>query len=297
MNEKMRDEFATYHPWVNFLFFILVIGSSMFLLHPVFLGISCFGAICYHVQQARGNGVRLFFGFIGIVIFSALFNALFSHAGMTLLFYLKNGNPVTLESILYGVNTGAMLYAVIVWFLSFHRIITSDKLVFLFGKLVPALSLVLSMIFRLVPQMIRQAKKISEANRALYGTSRGLSGKIRQALKESSILITWELEHSIETVDSMQSRGYGLHGRTNYCIYRMEKRDFAMLFAMIFYAVLLFYGILSKNISFLFYPIIRMQGNRGYTIITAICFMVISFLPVIINRWEALKWNSLKSKI
>ena len=41
------DEFKTYHPIVNFIYFLLVIGLSMFLMHPVSLGISLFCAIVY----------------------------------------------------------------------------------------------------------------------------------------------------------------------------------------------------------------------------------------------------------
>ena len=47
-------------------------------------------------------------------------NPLFSHEGATMLFYQKDGNPVTLESILYGVGSGIMLACVVSWFSVFH---------------------------------------------------------------------------------------------------------------------------------------------------------------------------------
>ena len=37
---KPRDSFSSYHPAVNFLFFLLVLVFTMFLLHPVSLAVS-----------------------------------------------------------------------------------------------------------------------------------------------------------------------------------------------------------------------------------------------------------------
>lgn len=43
----------------------------------------------------------------------AALNALFNHAGVTMLFYLPNGNPVTREALCYGAAAAAMFAAVI----------------------------------------------------------------------------------------------------------------------------------------------------------------------------------------
>jgi energy-coupling factor transport system permease protein len=40
---------------------------------------------------------------------TAWLNPLFNHAGVTLLFYLPGGNPVTLESMVYGLAAATML--------------------------------------------------------------------------------------------------------------------------------------------------------------------------------------------
>ena len=41
------DTFSSYHPMVNFIYFLMVIGSSMFFMHPVFLGLSLCAAMLY----------------------------------------------------------------------------------------------------------------------------------------------------------------------------------------------------------------------------------------------------------
>ena len=41
--EKRMDTFSGYHPLINFTYFVIVIGLSMFYMHPVFLALSLIG--------------------------------------------------------------------------------------------------------------------------------------------------------------------------------------------------------------------------------------------------------------
>ena len=87
-----------------------------------------------------------------------------------MLFYLKDGNPVTLESIVYGLASGLMLAGVISWFSVFHEVMTSDKFMYLFGKVIPAFSLLLSMTLRFVPRFTEQIRRVAEASSVSEGT-------------------------------------------------------------------------------------------------------------------------------
>ena len=66
-------------------------------------------------------------------------------------------------SILYGVYAAFLLITVITWVSCFNAVMTSDKFVYLFGRVIPALSLVLSMSLRFVPRFTAQIKVISNA--------------------------------------------------------------------------------------------------------------------------------------
>ena len=136
------DTFSGYHPLINFTYFVIVIGLSMFYMHPVFLALSLIGSVSYSIYLKGRKTVKVFlFGMLPVCLLAAAANPLFSHAGATMLFYLKDGNPVTLESIVYGLASGLMLAGVISWFSVFHEVMTSDKFMYLFGKVVPAFSL------------------------------------------------------------------------------------------------------------------------------------------------------------
>ncbi|MCL2363015.1 MAG: energy-coupling factor transporter transmembrane protein EcfT, partial [Defluviitaleaceae bacterium] len=220
--------FAGFHPVVNLLFFTAVIGFSMFLMHPVALFISLICASSYAIYLNGKKALRMgLIIMLPMLIFTAVLNPLFNHQGGTILAYLPNGNPVTLESIVYGIAAATMLITVITWFSCFNKVIESDKIVYLFGRIIPALSLILAMSLRFVPRFRDQIKVVSNAQRCIGRdvSSGNVFKKARHGLKILSIMVTWALENAIDTADSMKARGYGLQGRSAFSIYSFDTRD------------------------------------------------------------------------
>ena len=226
------DTFAEYHPLINFIYFVMVIGIAMFYMHPVLLGLSLAGSLAYSIYLKGRKTVKVFlFGMLPACLLMMVINPLFSHEGATMLFYLKDGNPVTLESILYGVGSGIMLACVVSWFSVFHAVMTSDKFMYLFGKVIPAFSLLLSMCLRFVPRFTGQIKKVAQApavhrQECQQRKSMGTGGPWPENPFRYYYMA---LENSVETADSMKSRAYGLRGRTNFSIYRFDRRDAGLL--------------------------------------------------------------------
>ena len=138
--------FLACHPAVNLLYFVLVLTFSMFFLHPLCLAVSLCAALWCAAQLNGGAAVRRSALWLApTALLAALVNLAFNHQGATILAYLPSGNPLTLESIAYGFAAAAMLAAVVLWFSCWNTVMTSDKLMHLFGRVVPALSLLLSM--------------------------------------------------------------------------------------------------------------------------------------------------------
>ena len=226
----MEDAFSKCHPVINFFYFLMVLGFTMFMNHPVFLVISFLAATSYAMWL---NGWRktlkmqFLFTLPGLLIV-ALLNPLFNHYGVTPLLYIESsGNWVTLEALVYGLVLGSVLFIVIEWFSCYNKVMTSDKFIYLFGRIIPALSLILSMAMRFVPHFQAQLRVIRSGQKcAGRDISNGnILKKIKYGLNMLSILVTWALENAIETADSMKSRGYGLHGRTAFSIYHFNRRD------------------------------------------------------------------------
>ena len=53
-----QDNFSSYHPIINFVYFVLVIGYSMFIMHPVFLGLSCMGGMAYYIYLKKWKALK-----------------------------------------------------------------------------------------------------------------------------------------------------------------------------------------------------------------------------------------------
>ena len=297
---KWNDGFAQYHPLVNFLYFSLVIGFSMVIRHPLSQGISLACACLYAVQAEGSRAVGFCLKWcLPIVLLTALFNPAFSHQGTTILLYFPTGNPLTLESILYGVSAGVMVATVMLWFLNFNRVITSDKFLYLFGRIVPALSLVLSMTLRFIPRFKAQLASVAEAQRSIGRDvfQGSLWQRTKSAITVLSILITWALENAIETADSMRSRGYGLPGRSAFSIYRLDVRDQNALIFLGFCGFCLLSGMLASAFDFRYYPSIRSVELNTATLSFQLVYSILCLMPVVLNAFEERTWNSIHSKM
>ena len=224
----MRDGFAGYHPAVNALFFALVLAGAMVLDHPLCLAISlCGGAACHLSMMGRQKTGKALWYVLPMMALAAVVNPAFSHAGATILTYLPSGNPLTLESLAYGLGAGAMLLGLTGSFETRGLEWSADRLLNVFGRTAPALSLVFSMTLRFVPRFSRQLGLTVQVQRGLNGGEEpdGLWQRLRLGVRALSIVITWSLENGVETADSMRARGYGLPGRTAFSIYRLTERD------------------------------------------------------------------------
>ena len=270
----------------------------MCFMHPACLAISLTSALIYSVNLRGRKAVRFSLLFmLPMMLLAALINPAFNHEGATILTYLPSGNPLTLESITYGIAAAGMLACVVVWFTCYTEVITSDKFVYLFGRIIPALSLVLSMTLRFVPKFTAQIKTVSEAQRCVGRdvSDGGILQRARNGLIILSIMITWSLENAIETADSMKSRGYGLPGRTAFSIYRFDSRDQAALGWLLFCGVYIVSGWMTGGMYFRYYPTMKGVAPGAFPVSFRLVYLALCLTPVFLNVKEDRKWIRLQS--
>lgn len=295
----MKDTFAAYHPTINFTFFCAVILCSMLFMHPILLCISVLAAFSYSIYLNGIKALRFNLVFVlPLMITVSLINPLFNHSGITILGYMRN-NPITLESIYYGMASGLMFASIILWFSCYNAIMTSDKFVYLFGRLAPALSLIFSMVLRFIPKFKTQIITISNAQKCI---GRDVNNgtyieRARHGIKILSIMVTWALENAIETSDSMRSRGYGLKGRTSYSIFRFDKRDKGILLIMVIFISVIIAGSAAGQTSIQYFPSIKTGEITGFSILTYSAYFLLCFIPIILNVVEEVKWHYFRSEI
>ena len=292
------NTFASYHPAVLMLYFVAVLLVAMFTQNPVLLVLALLGAVsfCTLLERPKDFLHNMAF-YIPLFLMIAVTNPLFSHNGVTPLFFL-NGNPVTLEAVLYGLDIAAMLVAVMYWFKCYNHIMTSEKILFLFGKVIPKLSLLLSTALRFVPLFKAQIKKIHQAQKAmgLYA-SNSYVDKLRSAVRVFSAMLTWALENAIDTGSSMKARGYGLKGRSHFALFRFTAWDGLLSGTVAFLLTLTLLGTALKETVFSFYPRITALSSSPIAVLAYLAFGLLVFFPFLLEIVENMRWKALLSGV
>ncbi len=296
----MKNEFSRFHPAVNFFYFCAVLLFSMFLMHPVCIFISLICSLLYQIRLRGTRALRSFFlALLPIMLTAAVLNPLFNHEGATILIYFPSGNPLTLESIIYGAAAAGVLGCVLLWFSCFSEIMTADKFMYLFSRIIPSLSLVLSIAMRFVPRLLSHTKEVSAARAriGLGSSSDSVKNRIKHGISILSSTVTWSFENSIDTSDSMRSRGYGLRGRTAFSVYSISRRDIYTLAAIFAFSFIVLSGIILNSIHFVYFPKITAIPHAPYALFTYAAYFILCLLPMIIEVTEDIKWRISESKI
>ena len=277
-------EFKSFNPYIILLHFVFVVGACMLFVHPVIL----FGALLsggiYALILCK-NSLKKMLMLLPTALVIAVLNPLFNHRGITTLFYLPSGNPVTLEAVVYGLMSGIMLEAVVLWFMCFGELFKSDKILYVFGKVAPFLSMLLSMALGFVPKLVKRTKDVMRASDAVGKGIR--EGSVRKRMKNATEIfqsvVGWALESSVETAKSMRCRGYGKGKRTAYSIYKFEGIDIAFLLGLLV-CVVVFVCLMPKAG---YYPEIVVDWKST----GAWLYVLVCFAPIIIDWTEARRWK------
>lgn len=294
------NEFNKYNPFVILLFFISVITFSMLLSHPICIAVSIASSLIFYISITKEKGLKfLFFLAIPTMLTAAILNPAFNHSGVTIIGYFPNGNPITYESIIYGIISALMLGSIVFWFACFNNIFTSDKIIYTFGKVIPSLSLVISMTLRFIPYLKNKVIQINNARSSIgFSPKKGtLIQRSKNGASVFSSLIGHSLEDSVETSMSMKCRGFSSSKRSFFSIYSFETRDLIVLLLIVFIDAIIIFSLFSGYIKTVYFPKIVIPDNSLIKITIFISYGILSLIPIIINTTEVVKWNYIKSKI
>ena len=291
----MKDAFSKCHPAVNFLFFVGAIGCSVVIQHPAYLlAGACCGTIYYFLLNGR-KGWKIILWLLPMFVILTAVNPLFNTYGVHILFSVF-GRPYTLEALLYGAAIASVFVVMMLWFGCYNAVMTSDKFTSLFGNLIPALSLLLVMVLRLIPNFIRKTKQIIGARKTIGKGAAEQSStkeKLSDGMTVLSSLTDWALEGSVVTGDSMRARGYGMAKRSSFMIYRMKTGDWLLIVSIPILLALIITAACLGQMAAAFTPEIQISpiswGIIPYT--------VYLLIPIALHTKEAFSWHISRSKI
>ncbi len=294
------DRFSFLHPITNLIYFISVMLIAMTVRHPAVQAAGLLCALLYAlVFGKKQSPAFLVRGIIPIVLIFTLVNPLFNHEGSTVLFTVPWGSDITLESTLYGLSSGVMTATVLLWCVAFNRCLPADKLISLFGRHLPSVSLLLSMTVRAVPKFRRTISDINEVRKS-FGKS-VTDGKLTERMKNASGIffaaVSRSLSDGAAAADSLKSRGWGLENRTTYDHFRFTIRDFSLIAVMLILSVICITGAVSGRFSVEFYPEIILPETDIFSIFSCVSVLLLGLIPVFYCTAEVLRWNASLSKI
>ena len=293
------DAFSQRHPIVNFIFFLGAIGFGVVIQHPAYLAAGVFFAACYYLLlQGRKAGKPLL-GLLALFAGMTLMNPLFNTYGVTVLGSVF-GRPYTLEALYYGAAVSAVFVVMLLWFGCYNQVLTSDKFTSLFGNMIPALSLLLVMVLRMIPNLMRKGAQFAGARKSI-GKGSAENASFREKLTDGvtilSALTDWALEGGVVTGDSMRSRGYGSAKRTSFMIYRMTGIDGFLLALQCLLAAAVLAAAFQGGADAVYTPqlYIAPVGGGNFWGFAAYCLYL--SIPTVLSIKETIQWHISRSKI
>ncbi|MCI5901383.1 MAG: energy-coupling factor transporter transmembrane protein EcfT [Blautia sp.] len=286
--------FDSYHPVINFIYFTVALACAVQFDHPVFLVISYLAAFFYSIKL---NGVRSFVFNLCLIPFIAayaIYYSYYNHFGVTALRTNFIGNRITLEALTVGLVRGVMAASVLMIFSCIFTLVSADKIVYLFGRISPKLSLYLSILLRFVPRVKQRAAKTELSRRGIgKGCFQGnLVCRLKNCGSFISILVTWTLEDFMESAQSMKCRGYSLRGRTAFSIYRFDNRDRGLVLVMSLCITLMTAAEAFDQTGILYDPEIVMNRITPLSCVFYAAYALFLLLPMFLQIAEEKRYPS-----
>ncbi|MEN1968798.1 energy-coupling factor transporter transmembrane component T [Lentibacillus sp. N15] len=289
----------SYHPFILFLYYVLVIAGLMLYQHPIFLLVALILIIWFNFLLDKGQRLKKWcWAIVLMSLFILVLTPIFNRRGNHILFYLFD-NPVMLEAIIQGVMIASTLAGILALFVTFNIVIPADKFLYLFSRVIPQWALLIMLSMRFVPVLQRKIKEME-----MIQTVKGLSlkqGSIPRRAKNGmqlvQMLLTGSLEDSIQAADSMTARGYGLQKRSNYQAYEMKRRDWIAFGYFIVLSLMLLYGWRINAGTLQLLPELETIWKTEWKNIFMVMWIFLIGFPNLAEGKEVIKWKFYQRKI
>jgi len=287
--------FVSCNPFVTLIYFLAVTALSAVYNNPLHTALTLVSAVVMFILC--GGRKKAAFGFFMIFLLTFIVNPIISKKGATPLIFIGS-DPITLEAIVYGLNSASLIAAILFLFYCFTDMTNSEKLMYMLSPFSASFALTVSAVLRFFPLYVRQAEQISEQQTAAGVQGGGsIPEKLRYGGRIFSALSTWALENGIVTADAMACRGYGTGRRSFYFAYGFKKSDgvFLSLELLLIAGVVLpsFFTTCTYN----YYPDLVFPTVNVLFITSVACYALLVFLPIIFEITDRIKWKYLQSKI
>ena len=160
-------KFDSYHPTINLIYFMAAFVMVIAFRHPAYLLISYVAIFLYSIKLRGKRALVLDLTLIPLIAVYAFIYSSYNHFGVTNLGANFIGNQITLESVVYGCAIGVRIASGVMLASCMFVIVSADKVVYLFGRISPKLSLFLAILLRGIPRIGERGKRIERSRRGI----------------------------------------------------------------------------------------------------------------------------------
>lgn len=281
------DRFSKLHPVLHFTYFISIFVFCVSLSNPIFSAVILLAGVVYNFILEGKKGYFTLKLVPTIIFIVSIFNFIFAHYGQTVLFSIGD-TYFTIEALFYGIYQGLVVSSMLVWFGLFSKITDSDKVVYIF-RYAPKCALVFSMVLGFIPRFKTKLESIRTARLGLNAdvTEHSIKQKISCAVNNLSALVSYSLESSIITADSMKARGYNPKA-VRYSRYKFKLFDVMLILFTLCVFIYIVYAKINDKISFIMNPRIYV---KTFDILSFVLFCILVFMPIVVDFAEEIRWK------
>lgn len=294
---RRQLQFSRMNPNVIFLYYISLISISMMFNSPLILLSELLIVVSLAAfTSGMENTIKSVKAVILMMLFIIIINPLINHHGTQVLLSL-NGFIITKEATLYGVLMALSLAIILLIFVSYNKIMSNDKFLFLFGRILPHLTLLSMIVMRFVPLFLQRFGEIKQIQktRGIQVEDGSVKKRSLAIMKLIEILLVDSCYDAFQTADSMASRGFGTTKRSSYNRYRMKRLDWIVLVIIISGMLFLTYSAINHFGTFeIFSNMSNFSNNLIFQILTEIVVVGVCGIPILMEMWEELWWIFLK---
>ncbi len=268
--------FKLRHPAMHLIYFAAVITASAVFSHPCFMLCAYLCAFLCNLFVNGKRGFRRNLRFLLLAFLFMLFYSGYNHFGVTNLSVNLIGNRITLESIVRGSVIGIKAATLIMWLDTLCGVMTTDEIVYLFGRIAPKMSLYIAVFLRMLPCVLDERNRIKNS-----GRSAGISeNPVARFFSRMNILVSWTAERLSDSADSMRSRGFTLKGRTAYSIYRFDNRDRMYIILIFVLITAMLAAFILGETSAVYSSVIIITAPTARKTLFTLAYAILLLLPV-----------------
>lgn len=287
--------FERCNPFTVLLYFVSVSALAAVYNNPYHTAVTLAAGIVFFIMMRGKPKTALWF--FSVFLLTFIVNPIMSKKGATPLLFIGD-DPITLEAVIYGLNSASMIAAILFLFYCFTELTDSEKLMYMLSPFSSSAALTVSAVLRFVPLYAKQAVMISDQQKAIGNQGgKSIPEKLRFGGRVFSSLSTWALENGIVAADSMACRGYGTGRRSFYSACGFKKSDGVFLSCQIVLIAATVVPSFFTRCSYQYYPSLDFPETNAAFIISAASYTLLVFLPLISEITDRLKWKYLLQKI